>query len=96
MVLEQLVGAAGGSGGAPVLPTAREEEVLDSGMCALSVERSVDGRLDTCVPLGRVFAGAAPSELRGARQVSWELEASLLWPPDLLCGTLRGPRLFFG
>ena len=41
-VLWQLVGAAGGSGGAPALPNAREEEVLDSGACALSVERSVD------------------------------------------------------
>lgn len=89
-----LLGAAGGSGGALVLPNACEEAVLDSGACALSVQRSVDGQLDACVPLSQVFAGADPSELREGREVSWELEASLQRRAQPSCPEVLGCSLW--
>ena len=67
VVLEQLVGAAGRAGGATVPPTPGEEKVLDPGGCALSMERPVDGRLDTCVPPG--LHDACVREERGKKML---------------------------
>ena len=83
MVLKQLAGTAGGVGGALVLASLGEEEVLDSDVYALPMERSVDGRLGAGASSGQILTGAALQELGGVCQVPQELEASLLRPPDL-------------
>ena len=93
VVLKQLAGTAGGVGGALVLASLGEEEVLDSDVYALPMERSVDGRLGAGASSGQILTGAGLPELGGVCQVPQELEESLLRPPDHFLQALRGARL---
>ena len=87
--LAQLVG----TGRTPVFASSSEEKILNSDVCALLMERSVNGRLDTCAPAGQLLTGATPSELGGVCQVAQKLEAPLLRLPNLFLGALWSPGL---
>ena len=75
LMLEQLLGAAGGVCRSPGLPTPGQEEVLDPRLCSNSVMLLVHGRLDTLGPPGQILTRAALPDPECQTPILYRLES---------------------